>query len=112
MAKIQFIPLDLTFRDDPKIRKLRHYIDNDADIIFIEIFMAIFRGGSFYIHYFSDFLEIIALERKNWNLEKVKKVFTKCLELDLINKDLYEKYGILTSKGIQTRFFYIAEKSK
>ena len=42
----------------------------------------------------------------------VKEVLKKCLQVDLFSSELFEKYKIITSKGIQKRFFEITKRRK
>jgi glutamine synthetase type III len=47
-----------------------------------------------------------------FDLDVVNDVINTCLEEDFFNNNLFEKYGILTSKGIQTRYLEATTRRK
>ena len=66
------------------------------------------RGDGYYKNWEEDVL--IFSGKKKLPMEEVKQLVTLALKRGLFYKDLYEKYKILTSAGIQRRYLAACEK--
>lgn len=105
---IDYFPLDVELDDDVQLLKAKQGLEGYA--ILIELWMKIYKNG-FYIKWNED---IQLLFSKNINSEetKVNDVVNEGLLRGLFSKEMMEKYNILTSTGVQSRYFKICKDSK
>ncbi len=103
---LDYIPLDVHFFDDRRIRKLNSkYSGGKASFVFLRLWAEIYQNG-FYIKLTEDDIQFLAYE------SRIRKdIFRKIIE-DLINegffdRDKYEQFNVLTSENIQRDYFTI-----
>jgi hypothetical protein len=46
------------------------------------------------------------------DLNMINEILDSCLEVGLFNQEIFDQYGIITSRGIQKRFYMAAQKRK
>ena len=71
--------------------------------ILLKIWQKIYKDG-YYIKWCSD-NELLFSRKINTERNKVNSVINTCIKREIFNKTMFEKYEILTSRGIQKRFF-------
>lgn len=82
--------------------------------IVIKLFQKIYGGYGYYREW-NDELALLftldnGLQRKNQNL--VNEIVLDCFKRNIFSKEMYRKFGILTSKEIQERYLKAISKSK
>lgn len=82
--------------------------------IVIKLFQKIYGGYGYYCEW-NDELALLftldnGLQRKNQNL--VNEIVLDCFKRNIFSKEMYRKFGILTSKEIQERYLKAISKSK
>lgn len=105
---LDFFPLDVTIDDNLELVEAECGLEGFA--IVIKLWQKIYANG-----YYVDWKEENALlfsRRINSELTTVSSVINACFKRDLFNKFMYEKYSILTSKGIQSRYSRICTDAK
>ena len=105
-----YTSLDVSFFQDRKIRKLQRHCGPTAPLVYIALICTIFREG-YYIALDEDLICDLADETR-LDDETVKKAIDSCLECNLLSREMKEKFGVLTSVGIQRQYQSICEKSK
>lgn len=105
---LDYFPLDVNIDDELALLEAEHGLVGFA--IVIKLWQKIYRNG-YYIEWDDDRLLLFS---KKINSEKtlVSSVINTCLHRNLFNKKMYDAYGILTSKGIQERYFLVCKSSK
>lgn len=88
---------------DDKVDLLEAELGLEGFAILIKLWMKIYSNG-YYIEW-SDDIELLFARKINSEKTLVSSVINSCFSRKILNKILYEKYSILTSKGIQNRFF-------
>ena len=78
--------------------------------ILTSIWQKIYANG-YYAPWDSDVLMLFA-RQVNEELTRVNTVINRCFDRDILNKNLYEKYGILTSRGIQKQYLKICKECR
>ena len=105
-----YIPLDLNFFGDRKIRRLQRKCDADAPMVYIALLCTIYREG-YYLRWDEDFSFDLA-DAIHKDEEYVSGVIRACLEIGLLSQEMFEKHHVLTSVGIQRQYNCIGEKSR
>lgn len=108
---IDYFPLDVGFLRDIKVRKIIRACGISATPILIDLLGTIFRDEGYYMRWGEDEPFLIADEvgvSEGVVIETVKKA----VQVDFFNANMFKTYGILTSRGIQKRFFKAVERRK
>ena len=107
---LRYAPLDVSFLQDRKIRRLRRKKGGQAPLVFVALLCTIY-SENYYIKWDDDLAFDIA-ELTGLDEKFVVDVVESCLEIGLLSKDMMDKYSILTSHGIQVQYQKICEQSK
>lgn len=108
---ISYFPLDVDFMQNLKIRKVIQACGPNSIAIIMLLLGNIYGDEGYYMRWDEDvcFLITEALGVKDvYTLETVKK----CLQVGLFDENLFNKYKIITSKGIQSRYFEITKRRR
>lgn len=108
---IDYFPLDVDFFSNIKIRKIAKACGPNASAVIVCLLCNIYRDEGYYILWDEDLPFVIA-DQVGVSEGCVKEIITKALQVDFFSKELYNKYQILTSAGIQKRFLTITYKRK
>ncbi len=108
---ISYYPLDVDFMQNLKIRKVIQACGPNSIAIIMLLLGNIYGDEGYYMRWDEDvcFLITEALGVKDMYAREVVK---KCLQVDLFDENLFNKYKIITSRGIQSRFFEITKRRK
>ena len=108
---LDYIPLDVHFFDDRRIRKLNtKYSGGKASFVFLRLSTEIFQNG-FYLKLTEDDIKFLAYESKI-RKDVFRKILADLIENDFFDSQIYEQYGVLTSEDIQRQYFSIKNSSK
>lgn len=108
---IEYYPLDVDFMNDIKIRKIMKSCGPNSIAIIILLLGNIYKDEGYFMKWDEDVCFLVADEVGAKEVY-VKEVLKKCLQVDLFSSELFEKYKVITSKGIQKRFFEITKRRK
>lgn len=108
---VDYFPLDVGFFSDVKIRKIARACGPNSASIIICLLCNIYRDEGYYILWDEDLPFVIA-DEVGVTEGSVKEVLLKAIQVGLFDNKLYEKHRILTSAGIQKRFFNITYQRK
>ena len=108
---IEYYPLDVDFLNDLKIKKIMKSCGPNSIAIIILLLGNIYKDEGYFMKWDEDVCFLVADEVGAKEVY-VKEVLKKCLQVDLFSSELFEKYKIITSKGIQKRFFEITKRRK
>ena len=95
--------MDVDFFSDVKTRRLLRACGPASISILISLLCCIYRDRGYYIAWDKD-LPFLVADMIGTTEGAVEEVIRKALQVGFFRKDLYEKYKILTSEGIQKRF--------
>lgn len=109
---LDYFPFDITFFTDDKIRFMSALFGTKGEAITIRLLCKIYREG-----YFIDWNEDTALlfsadVGDGCKIELVNEVISELVKRGFFDKEKYDKHSVLTSKGIQKRFFEAAVRRK
>ena len=105
---IDYFPVDVTFDDNMNYIIAEHGAEGFG--IVIGLFQKIYREG----YYTKWDNKILSLFSRKINAKKttIEKVIETCFDENIFDRNLYEKYKILTSRGIQNRYLKICKDCK
>ncbi len=108
---IDYFSIDVGFFTDVKVRKISRACGASSTSILICLLCNIYKDNGYYILWDEDLPFVIA-DIVGVSEGAVKEVLLKALQVDFFSKDMYDKYNILTSNGIQKRFFLATYQRK
>lgn len=108
---IEYYPLDVDFLNDLKIKKIMKSCGPNSIAIIILLLGNIYGDEGYFMKWDEDVCFLVA-DAVGAKEVYVKEVLKKCLQVDLFSSELFEKFSIITSKGIQKRFFEITKRRK
>lgn len=106
---IDYFPLDTDFFSDVKIRKIARACGPNAASVLICLLCNIYRDKGYYIVWDEDLPFCIA-DEVGVSEGCVKEVLLKAVQVGFFDVEKQSAYGILTSSGIQKRFFEITRQ--
>ena len=107
---LDYFPLDTTFYDDIKVRKLIRYHGGQAVSVYVFLLCSIYRDG-YFIKWDND-LPFVVAERTGSTEAYVNDVLNFCLETGLFSQQQMTRNQIITGKGIQDRYSLVCKNSK
>lgn len=103
---LDYFPIVTTF--DDKIDLIIAEFGPEGLGIIIGLFQKIYSNG-YYMNWDEDTLMLFATKHINTDITRVNAVLMRSLDRNIFNKELYDKYNILTSSGIQKQFLKICK---
>lgn len=108
---LTYFPLDVHFINDDKIQSLTYEFGyNTAISLMITLYSMIYENN-YFLKLNKAKLRILK-SRLNIEIDDLKEVIESCLDYEIFNRDLYEKYEILTSNRIQLTYITAAKRRK
>lgn len=102
---VDYFPLDVNFLFDDKIRLLKAEFGAKGVIIFIALLCEIYRESGYYKVWSEESCYLMADTVGCGMLPKeVARVVQGCVDRGIFDHEIYQKFGILTSAGIQRRY--------
>lgn len=91
---------------DEKVRMIQAEFGLKGFAVVVLLFMEIYGGHGYYMRWDEDGLLLFALKIGSAGGDKnlIADIVNACIKRGIFSNELYEKYGILTSSGIQKRY--------
>lgn len=105
---VTYFPLEVTLDDKFELIEAEHGIVGFG--VIIKLYQKIY-ADNYYIIWDKKALLVFS-NRINVDINSINAIINSCLEWDVFSKKLFDKFQVLTSKGIQERFFFIAKRRK
>lgn len=96
---LEFFSINVNMFSDIKVRKLIKYQGGNSMSVYIYLLCVIYENG-YYIKWDDD-LPFIISEVTGFEENYISEVVYQCLKIGLFDKEMYEKFSILTSRAIQ-----------
>lgn len=100
---LEYFPFDVDFFENVKVRKIARACGPASTSMLICLLCNIYKDKGYYILWDED-LSFVVADTIGTTEGAVEEVIKKALQVDFFNKELFDKYKILTSRGIQERF--------
>ena len=108
---VDYFSFDVGFLQDIKVKAVMNAYGGIAALILIALLCNIYKDKGYYIR-FSDELALVVAVDIGTKECTVTDVISKAVKVGFFDENIFEKYGILTSKGIQKRYFAIVSRRK
>jgi hypothetical protein len=103
---LEYFALDVDMDDEVELIEAEHGLEGFA--ILIKLFQKIYSEGYYYP--WAEKEQLLFSKRVSVDRNKVTSIVNDCIKWGIFSEVLYEKYGILTSKRIQSQYFTAAYK--
>ena len=107
---LEYFPFDSDIFSDRKIKRLLRTFGTKGFTVYTFLLCEIYRDKGYYMMWDDNAAFDVSDAVVGTSEELVKNVVNGCFEWDLFNKSMYEKYGVLTSKGIQKRYLEVTKR--
>lgn len=104
---IDYFPLDV--RSDEKLELLEAEFGLQAFAIVVKLFQKIYGERGYYCEW-SEEVALLFAKKNNAGCSVVSEIVKAAVKRGIFDGDLYRKYNILTSKGIQERYMSAVSK--
>ena len=105
---LDYFPLDVNVDNKIEILESKYGILGFGFIV--RLFKKIYSNG-YYLEW-NQYSAILLKKEIGMSEEKINEFINFCLEINIFDKRLYSKCNILTSKGIQKRYFTVCKRRK
>jgi len=105
---LDYFSLDVDMDQDDKIRLIEAKFKLTGFAIVIKLLMKIYKEGYFYK--WTEREQLLFADYIHEELPLVTEVINEAIKWELFNPELYTKYQILTSSGIQKRYLQAVKK--
>ena len=105
---LDYFPLDVNADNKMEILESEYGILGFGFII--KLFQKIYANG-YYLDW-NQYSVILLKKEIGVSKEKINELIDFCIEINIFHKKLYEDFKILTSRGIQKRYFTICKRRK
>lgn len=99
---LSYFPMDVDFFSDIKMRKLIKYQGGKAVAVYALLLCNIYKSG--YYMRWDEELPFIISEQTGYDEAYVREAVKCCMVVGLFSLSMYEKEGVITSRGIQERY--------
>lgn len=106
---VNYFPLDVHLDDNIKLIEAEYGLKGFA--VIIKLYQKIYGTEGYFCDWSSEVALLFSRE-VGMGRNVVSEIIEKALNRGIFNKKLYDRYHILTSKGIQERYFTIVKRRK
>jgi len=107
---MDYFPVDVDMDQDDKIALIEAKYKIIGFALIIKLLMKIYKEGYFYK--WTEREQLLFANKINVDINTLNEIVNDCVKWDFFNKDIYEKYQVLTSSGIQKRYIEAAKRRK
>lgn len=108
---LDYFPLDVDFLSDLKVRRIIKACGKEAVHILVALLANIYRDEGYYVLWDDDLAFLVA-DEVGTKEGTVKELVKKAVQVKFFDKDIFDKYSVLTSKGIQSRYILATKERK
>ena len=107
---LSYFPLDVDADYDDKIQLIEGLYGPIGFATVIKLYMKIYSSGYYYP--WEEKEQILLAKRIGTDVNTLNNIVNECVKYELFQEKLFSEYKILTSEGIQIRFFTAVGKRK
>ena len=108
---LDYFPLDVDFLSDLKVRRTIKACGKEAVHILVALLANIYRDEGYYVLWDDDLAFLVA-DEVGTKEGTVEELVRKAVQVKFFDKDIFDKYSVLTSKGIQNRYILATKERK
>lgn len=106
---ISYFPLDVAV--DDKIELIEAEFGLKGFAVIVKLYQKIYGGFGYYCEWTKD-VGMLFSKKLGEGYTSVSEIVRAAIRRGIFDNDLYEKYSILTSKGVQKRYFSVVSRRK
>lgn len=99
---LEYFPLDVDMDQDDKVALIEAQHGLVGFGVVIKLLMKIYKHGYFYE--WTEKQQLLFSKRVNVDINSINVIINDCIKWELFDKEAFETYKVLTSKGIQKRY--------
>ncbi|MEK5070540.1 Lin1244/Lin1753 domain-containing protein [Sporosarcina sp. FSL K6-1508] len=107
---LDYFPLDVDIDQDDKIQLVEALHGTTGFAVVIKLLMRIYKEGYYYD--WTEMEQLLFSRRVNVDINSLNDIVNDCIKYGVFDLKLYEKYKVLTSHGIQERYFEASKRRK
>lgn len=108
---LDYFPLEININQDSKILLLEGKFGLEGFAVLIKLYIKIYGDKGYYCEW-NEVEKLLFARMLGIDVDRLDEIISTCIKFKIFDKKMYEKYSILTSKGIQERFFFITSRRK
>ena len=108
---LDYFPLEININQDSKILLLEGKFGLEGFAVLIKLYIKIYGDKGYYCEW-NEVEKLLFARMLGIDADRLDEIISTCIKFKIFDKKMYEKYSILTSKGIQERFFFITSRRK
>lgn len=108
---LDYFPLDVDFLSDLKVRRIIKACGKEAVHILVALLANIYRDEGYYVLWDDDLAFLVA-DEVGTKEGTVEELVRKAVQVKFFDRDIFDKYSVLTSKGIQNRYILATKERK
>ncbi len=108
-TKIDYFPIDCC--DDTRMKLIEVRYGLVAYAVYVKLLQRIYGNKGYYMNWDED-VSLLFSGEHNIAVEALDSIVTEMLKRGIFHKELFEKYGILTSAEIQEQYLFVISKRK
>lgn len=108
---LDYFPLEININQDSKILLLEGKFGLEGFAVLIKLYIKIYGDKGYYCEW-NEVEKLLFARMLGIDADRLDEIISNCIKFKIFDKKIYEKYSILTSKGIQERFFFITSRRK
>ena len=103
---LDYFSMDITF--DEKVEFIEEIHGADGFYLWVKLLQRIYANG--YFLEWTKILKVLLKKETKIEIDRIYEIVNDCCEVGLFDKRLFNGQNILTSRGIQKRFFEVAKR--
>lgn len=111
LKSIEYYPMDTDFLSNIKIRRILRACGASSIAVIIHLLGNIYGDEGYYMDWNEDVAFLIS-DSLGIKEGLVAEIVNKALQVDFFSQQMFDDYSVLTSAGIQKRYFKATEKRK
>ena len=108
---VDYFPLDVGFLQDIKVRRIMRACGTQSIPVLISLLANIYRNEGYFLRWDNDMPFLIA-DELGVSEGAVTATVDKAVQVEFFDANMFHNHGVLTSSGIQKRFFKITSRRK
>lgn len=108
---LDYFPLDCVF-DDDKIALIESDFGLKGFAIIVKLWQKIYASNGYYCDWSPKVAKLFKSNNQIGGSQLLEEVLQSAFEYDIFSKEMHDKHGILTSKGVQKRYLAAASDSR
>lgn len=107
---LDYFPLDVDIDQDDKIQLVEALHGMTGFSVVIKLLMRIYKEG--YYYEWGEMEQLLFSRRVNVDINTLNDIVNDCIKYGVFDAKIYETYKVLTSVGIQERYFEATKRRK